>query len=52
MIQATQRHEHPGLDIRSHKEDALVLDDLFEIRVEVFQNEIQILFMREHVNKL
>ena len=42
-------HEHPALDIGRLKDKVLVLDDCFEIRVQVLEDQVEVGFGGEDV---
>jgi hypothetical protein len=45
-------HGHPALDVRGEKDKRTVLDDHLEVGIEKLEDEIQVRFRREYVQKL
>ena len=48
-IQTFHGHEHPALDVSRLKDKVLVLDDCFEIRVQVLEDQVEVGFGGEDV---
>jgi hypothetical protein len=42
-LEPAKRHRHPALHVRTMKDERPILDDSFQICVEVFQHEVQTL---------
>lgn len=51
-VEAFEGHEHPALDVGRLKDQVSVLDDSFQIGVEVLEDEIEVRFGREDVEEL
>jgi hypothetical protein len=51
-FETAECHRHPALDVRGEKDERTVLDYHLEVGVEELENEVQIRFRREHVQKL
>ena len=49
VLQSAQRHRHPALYIRILNDECFISDDRFEVGVEEFQDEVDVLFDREDV---
>lgn len=51
-VETFHGHEHPTLDVALLEHEVLVADDGFEVRVEEFEDEVQVRLVAEHVQEL
>lgn len=48
-LQSTESHGHPAFDVRTMENQTSILDDSFQIGIQVLQYEIQALSRGEYV---
>lgn len=51
-LQSSQRHDHPTFHIRRSKQQRSIFDDGFEVGVEEFEDEVEVLAVGKRVQEL
>ena len=52
VLQSPERHGHPAFDVRVLKDQGLVSNDSFQIRIQKLEHEVDILLYREDIEQL
>ena len=51
-LQPSKRHSHPALDVGWEKNQCAIPNNKFQVRVEEFQDKVQVCLRRENVEEL